>query len=136
MVIAGLKETDYLIALNQKEYLWKNRKELLERWVREYETNLIPKIQKGRYRLKENWRNIQLNEKDGWGGEAAGELMTQYLRAEKLILYTGATRNELMSQYRFIPDEKGEDFENHEYKNGYKALRIISNYPFFMLFIL
>ena len=28
------------------------------------------------------------------------------------------------------------DFENHEYKNGYKALRIIYNYRFFMLFIL
>ena len=124
-VIAGLKETNYLIALNKKEYLWKNRKELLERWIKEYEITLIPKIQKGRYRLEGNWRNLQLKENDAWGGEAAGELLTQYLRAENLILYAKATRNELMSQYRFIPDEKGKVFvrekfwtDNHQEQNA------------------
>ncbi len=114
-VIAGLKETGYLIALNKKEYLWKNRRELLERWIKEYETALIPKIQKGRYRLEENWRDLELDEKDTWGGEAAGELMTQYLRAENLILYTKATRNELMGQYRFIPDKKGKVFVREKF---------------------
>jgi hypothetical protein len=108
-VIAGLKDTGYLLPLNKKEYIWENRKELLDRWVEEYETTLAPKIRKGFYQLKgDDWRELQwTTEETVWGGEAAGELMTQYLRAEQLILYTQETRLNLMKNFRLIPDKKG-----------------------------
>lgn len=67
----------------------------------------------GTYRfLKEtefnNWRWIELNNgKTWWGGEPAGDLLTGYLRPAELTLYTNETRNELMKNYRLIPDEKG-----------------------------
>lgn len=119
-VITGLKDTGYLVPLNDKEYLWENRVELLERWINDYETTLIPKIRKGTFRMNGDWREIKLEKETVWGGEAAGELMTNYLRAENLIMYTREHMNDLMTKYRIIPDEKGnievrEKFWNDNY---------------------
>jgi len=46
-------------------------------------------------------------EKTWWGGEPAGDLLTNYLRPAELTLYTMETRNELIKNYRLIPDENG-----------------------------
>jgi hypothetical protein len=106
-VIEGLKETGYILALNNKEFLWQNRKELLERWVREYETTVIPKIQRGKYTFDGDWRSLSLGDDAEWGGEAAGELLTNYLRAEKLLLYTNLTLTGMIKKYKLIPFDKG-----------------------------
>lgn len=45
-VLEGLRETGYLLPLNNKEYIWENRKQLLERWINEYETVLRPKLKR------------------------------------------------------------------------------------------
>ena len=42
-----------------------------------------------------------------WGGEAAGDLLTNFLRPAELTLYTTETRNELIKNYKLLPDEKG-----------------------------
>ena len=55
-----------------------------------------------------NWKTLTLNnEKTCWGGEPAGDILTNYLRPAELIIYTTETRNELIKNYRLIPDEKG-----------------------------
>ena len=45
-----------------------------------------------------------------WGGEPAGDILTNYLRPEKFILYTTETNKDLMINYKLIPDEKGDIF--------------------------
>ena len=45
--------------------------------------------------------------KSWWGSEPAGDLLTGYLRPEELTIYTTETRNELIKNYKLIPDEKG-----------------------------
>ena len=108
-VIDGLKETGYLIPLNNKTYVWENRKALLERWITEYATVLRPKLVKERYTLKANWQEIQLHKhKTVWGGEPAADILTNHLRPEKFLIYTKETRMELIKNYKLMPDKNGE----------------------------
>lgn len=108
-VIEGLKETGYLIPLNNARYVWENRKALLERWIDTYAAVLRPKLVKERYTLKVNWQNVQFNaERTVWGGEPASDLLTSHLRPEKFIIYTKENRVELVRNYALIPDPHGE----------------------------
>jgi len=108
-VINGLKETGYLIPLNNKTYVWENRKVLLERWIAEYATVLRPKLVKERYTLKGNWQEIPFdNQKTVWGGEPAADLLTNHLRPEKFLIYTKENRMDMIKNYRLIPDKNGE----------------------------
>jgi hypothetical protein len=112
-VMNGLKEMGFLIKLNKNKYKLNNKKELLDKWMAAYTERLKPAIKVGTFRfLKEedftNWKKLQLrNGKTWWGGEPAGDLFTNYLRPAELTLYTIESRNELMKNYRLIPDEKG-----------------------------
>lgn len=107
-VIDGLKQTGYLIALNNKTYMWENRKALLERWIAEYATVLRPKLVKERYALKAQWQELKFNShKTLWGGEPAADILTNYLRPEKFILYTQENRMDLIRNYRLMPDKDG-----------------------------
>lgn len=108
-VIKGLKETGFLIPLNKREWVWENRHELLERWVTEYGTELKPKLKKERYIYEGNWKEIRFNQElTVWGGEPAADILTNYLRPEKLILYTKENRTNLMKNYRLIPKKDGD----------------------------
>lgn len=112
-VIAGLKEFGFLIKLNKNEYRLNNKKELLDKWITAYDEKLKPALQTGTFRfLKDedfnNWKNIPLKEgKTWWGGEPAGDILTNYLRPGELTLFTTENRNELIKNYRLIPDEDG-----------------------------
>jgi hypothetical protein len=108
-VIEGLKETGFLIPLNKREWVWDNRKTLLDRWVTEYGTILKPKLKKERYTFQGNWKEIPFNhELTVWGGEPAADILTNHLRPEKFILYTKENRVNLIKNYRLIPKEDGE----------------------------
>lgn len=112
-IIKGLKEEGFVMQLNKNEIIFKNKKELLEKWTNAYEYNLKPTLKMGNFKfIDENnfydWRNINLNEdKTVWGGEPAADILTNHLRPEKLTLYTAENRNELMRNYRLVPDENG-----------------------------
>jgi hypothetical protein len=108
-VIEGLKETGYLIPVNNKTYAWENRKALLERWIAEYATELRPKLLKDTFALKGNWENMEFdNNKTVWGGEPAADILTHYLRPEKFVIYTQETRLDLIKKYKLMPDKNGE----------------------------
>lgn len=108
-VIGGLKETGFLTPLNNKTYVWENRAALLERWIAEYASVLRPKLRKERYKLKGNWQDIEFNtNKTLWGGEAAADILTNYLRPEKFIIYTTENRKDLIRNYKLMPDKNGD----------------------------
>lgn len=108
-----LKEAGYLIKVDSKTLLWDNFKELLQKWMEEFETRLKPGLHIGNFKfLKEddfyNWKNIQFkNGNTIWGGEPAGELLTGFLKPQTLTLYTNEFKSDLMKNYKIIPDEKG-----------------------------
>lgn len=111
-IINGLWETDHLLKLNTKEYVINDYEELLDKWITEFDQTLRPAVFKQRFRFQnrdQNWRDIHLNtNKTLWGGEPAGDILTDHLRPEKFTLYTTETNKDLMIDYKLIPDEEGE----------------------------
>lgn len=108
-ILKGLKETGFLIPLNNREWVWENRDALLERWVTEYGTKLKPSLKKERYTYQGNWKDIAFNQElTVWGGEPAADILTNYLRPEKLMMYTRENRINLIENYRLMPDKNGE----------------------------
>lgn len=108
-VIDGLKETGFLIPLNNRAFLWENRKGLLDRWVAEYATVLRPKLKKERFALNGQWQNLKFDSKKTlWGGEPAADILTNYLRPEKFLIYTIENRMELIKKYKIVPDSNGD----------------------------
>ncbi|MBS1666710.1 MAG: hypothetical protein JST58_04965 [Bacteroidetes bacterium] len=112
-VMNGLKEMGFLIKLTKDRYKLNNKKELLDKWIAAYGERLKPALKIGTFRfLKDedftNWKKLPLrNSKTYWGGEPAGDLFTDYLRPAELTLYSTETRNDLIKNYRLLPDENG-----------------------------
>lgn len=112
-IFNDLKEEGFLIQLTKNELQMENRKKLLDRWVMEYEKRLKPTLAIGTFRFLNkddfyNWKAIPLIKgKTIWGGEPAGDLLTNYLRPEELTLYTNEERSDLMKNYRLVPDLEG-----------------------------
>jgi hypothetical protein len=107
-VLKGLEETGYLIPLNNRDYIWENRKDLIDRWITEYDTTLKPSLKRGKYKLRRPWQEIDLsNEFTVWGGEPAGDILTHHLRPEILTLYTKEEKADLLKSYQMVPDKAG-----------------------------
>jgi hypothetical protein len=112
-IFNGLKKESLLLSLSKKEYKLNNKTLLFDKWIAAYELKLKPALKIGTFRfLKEedflNWKNVHLQkEKSYWGGEPAGDLLTNYLRPAELTLYTTESRNDLIKNYKLIPDDKG-----------------------------
>jgi hypothetical protein len=107
-----LKENGFLLKLNKNTLQLNNKKELLEKWMVAYKETLQPTLKTGQFRFANDndfihWRNILLKEETLWGGEPAGDLLTNYLRPAELTLYTKENRNELIKNYRMVPDPLG-----------------------------
>lgn len=108
-VINGLKEIGYLIHFNKHEYVWENRKKLLDHWINAYATELRPKLVKGKYTFKKDWQTVKLNnEFTVWGGEPAADILTDYLRPELYLLYTNEKQQDLIRNYQIVPQINGE----------------------------
>jgi len=111
-IINGLLETNLVYKLNKKEYVINNYEELLHKWVTEYDQTLRPTIFKQRFRFQnknQHWKDVQLNTANTlWGGEPAGDIITNHLRPEKFTLYTRETTKDLMINYKLLPDDEGE----------------------------
>jgi len=110
-VFKGLQETGYLYKVNKKTYAVNNREELLHRWTEKYKNTLQPTLHKGTFRLKpadKEWKDLELQPPDTvWGGEPAGDILTNYLRPETLTIYTNETKKKLMMHYGLVPDQDG-----------------------------
>lgn len=112
LIINGLLETNLIVRLNKNEYVINNYEELLNKWIAEFEQTLKPTLFKQRFRFQnkdKDWRTLQLNtDKTVWGGEPAGDIITNHLRPEKFTLYTKETTKELILNYKLLPDDEGE----------------------------
>lgn len=113
-ILNGLKQDGLLLSVSKTEYRFQRTEELLHRWLAAYGRVLKPSLKMGRFRFLDkngfsHWRNLPLDvPKTLWGGEPAGELLTDYLKPAELTLYTEESRAELMKRYKLIPDEAGD----------------------------
>ena len=113
-IIDGLTEAGYVLKVNKKDIKLKNPKALLERWVAGYRETLKPTLLKGTFhfsdkQLSQNWQMLNLEPLDAvWSGEPAGDLLTDYLGANFLQLYTSSPASHIMQQWKLIPEKNGE----------------------------
>jgi hypothetical protein len=109
-VIEGLIKSGYLLKYDKNTFEFTKKEDLLIKWATDYENTLRPTLEMGRYKLMNNtpWKELNLNPNNTyWGAEPAADLMTNYLRAEVLTIYTHLSRKELMQQYKLIPASNG-----------------------------
>ncbi len=111
-VITGLKEEGILLRKTQNEWIVTNYDKLLDRWQNEYIKKLKPTLFVKRYRpvnpdFYTKWKKVDLTGYAQWGGEPAGDLLTNNLRPEIFTIYTNQTQQEIMKKYKWLPDPEG-----------------------------
>jgi len=110
-IIQGLKQDNFILSINKNTLKLTNIELLIKKWADEFTKNLKPTLRIGTFRfLKEDnllaWKDFDTT-KAVWGGEPAGNLLTDYLHPAEFTLYTEESRNEVIKNYKLIPDEKG-----------------------------
>lgn len=112
LIMEGLREGQYLLHLNDHEFILNRKKALLHRWIEAYRDILKPSLHIGNFKsttpdlFKE--RLMAGNVENAVpGGEVAAEMITHYLNAEIYTVYTTQTSKEFMVKNRLIPEEKG-----------------------------
>ena len=121
-VIEGLKDAGFILQINDNTLKLQNKKTLLERWLTGYRETLKPTLHIGTYKFWNNdqflnWETLPIEIGETmWGGEAAGELLTNYLAPAHLTLYTNQ-KTALVTKWKLIPDENG---NVHFYKKFWK----------------
>ena len=112
-IINGLKEQEFLIEKGRKQFQLINKKQLVEKWMVAFEEKLKPTLHIGNFRFLKNddekrWGEIPLKpDHTYWGGEPAGEILTNFLVPEIFTLFTDETRNNLIKNYRLVPENTG-----------------------------
>jgi hypothetical protein len=111
-VMAELEELNYLMKSKNKRVL-KNKEDLLERWLIEYNAVLKPRITRAKMKFidpdwTKNWKQLpSLKNAITWGGEPAGALMIGNLKPEEFIIYSNLEIPELAKKMRLVPDKDG-----------------------------
>ena len=113
LIMEGLRDAGFLLALNEKQYVLIKKKALLDRWIEGYRDVLKPTLHLG------NFRSIQAETFKGnllagningavIGGEPAAQKITQYLNAQIYTVYTQMKHKNFMIENRLIPDINGD----------------------------
>lgn len=113
-VMTELEELNYLLKTKEKRVI-KNKEELLERWLVEFNTVLKPRLFRSKmkfldYDKGQNWRQSIINLNKGeilWGGEPAGAMLTNNLRPEEFIIYSNLDLPLIANKLRMVPDKTG-----------------------------
>jgi len=84
----------------------------LEKWIDGYRQTLRPSLFVGNFNFankaaRTDWKVLPLWREDSWGDEAAGELVTNYLTAEILTLYSQHNKPEIMKTWKLVPKQGG-----------------------------
>ena len=123
-VMTGLKDMGYVLQLDNKRKKLQKKNELLDRWMNGFAEILKPALHIGNFRFAnaaqfDNWRTIRVEEQNTvWGGEPAGDILTDDLNPAKLTIYTKGNKADIMKQFKAVPDPDGnikvyQKFWNH-----------------------
>lgn len=111
LVLQGLTNIGLLVKKNRHGYHWTKKEDAIGFWIDGYRNTLKATLYQGKYRLPHDkpWSAIHLpTPKTVWGGEPGGDLLTNYLRPEKFILFTDLKKTEFIKTTRLLPDPNGE----------------------------
>ncbi len=111
--IMALIQMKFILKINANEYQLIQQKDLLDRWIRDFDIKLKDKLIMGTFRFARKddelkWKMMKFTNTDTfWGGENAAAILTNYLNPGIFTLYTTCTKNELVQKYNLLPDTKG-----------------------------
>lgn len=120
--INSLKNKKYLIEVSGKELRLRDKKSLLDYWMKGFQEKLQAKILIGRFRFVKDvngWENLFGDTKTLWGGEPAAFLLTKYLNPEIFTVFTSEKESNLLKKYKLAKDANGKVliYENFCNKN-------------------
>ena len=111
-VFDGLKDQHFIIKAGKTKYKLVRKRDLLDQWIIAYDKELKPKLHVGNFAFlnrkdERNWKELNLRDRDFWGGESAADLLTNMLNPQVFTIYTNKDRAKLMKNFRFKPDPDG-----------------------------
>lgn len=108
-VISALKEDGYLLEVRKGRMMLHNKKQLLEHWLVGYGNILKPSLLVGTYlfRQTDQWKTLDLPEGTVWGGEPAGDYLSNYLNPQQWTIYTKEDKADIIKKLKLIPKEDG-----------------------------
>jgi hypothetical protein len=112
-ILNSLVDSGFLLRKSKTELIWNNRKQLIDKWIGYYQDILKPSLFLGAFRFvneaqTKDWKNLSLQPgQSWWGSEPAADLLTNYLYAGEWTLYTRESKQDLIKNYRMIPDLNG-----------------------------
>ena len=108
----GLLNEGFAIRQNSKKMQLIRREELLERWIILLNEKILPAQKIGNFSFSksdgQSWRNTDLGYVSKWSGEPAAAIMTDYLNPEKFSIFSRASKTELLTRLRLLPNNNGE----------------------------
>ncbi|AZQ59325.1 hypothetical protein EJ994_11090 [Maribacter sp. MJ134] len=111
-MINGLLDEDFAVKWdNEKKYQLVRMEELLEKWIDVLNQKILPVYKLGKYSFSKNRFEIKENSPEfetRWGGESGAAMLTNYLKPEKYTLFTNRPKQDLIKNYRLLPQEDGE----------------------------
>jgi len=113
-IVHRLKSDGYILNDRNDKKILMDKEEIWRKWIENYPEKLRRKLIKGRYRFLsydsyKNWKKIELSYPMSlWGKESAAEIMTDYLKAKTLTIYTKENQLDLVKKLRLVPDENGD----------------------------
>lgn len=111
--IKGLQKEGFAVKWNkEKKYQLVKREELLEKWIALVNEKILPTHKIGNFKFSQNqlsnWHKTLLYPRLFWGGEPGASILTKNLNPEKFTIYTDRTKQDIIQQFKLIPDELGE----------------------------
>ncbi|MCP4157469.1 MAG: hypothetical protein GY757_57700, partial [bacterium] len=108
-------EMGYLVYLDKNRKRLINRKALFEKWIEAFSEKFRPNILRGTFRFvkPEPFRPDVLKQTlkpfpgTFFGGESAAQLITGYLKAGTLTLYTTGDTIDIVKTLKILPDDTG-----------------------------
>jgi hypothetical protein len=111
--IESLRQQGFIRRVTKDTMRLDNKRKLFDKWADIYENRLKPSLFMGNFRFQnmeteKNWQNINLSASTVWGEEPAASILTDgFLRPAIFTLYTTETKNDMIRNYRFLPDAHG-----------------------------
>lgn len=108
----SLKQQGFIRQLTEKQIALKDKERLFKKWADVYDTRIKPPLFYEKFSFlnveaERNWKDTPLSINACWGGEAAADFQTNFIRPAIFTLYTTESKGELMRNYRFKPNPNG-----------------------------
>lgn len=109
-VFKELLRDKYLIKVNQKDFRLQNKERLLHEWVTIFNKIGRPKLKRRSFKTKQNSIKelINVSPVNSIGGELGADILSNYLIAERAIIYVSGSFIDFAKERNLIPAKDGD----------------------------